>query len=121
MKKGANIQLNDNEGKKPQDVTPQKLSMPQPPIKKRRMRGGDEERINKNLSAEFNALSDSNGSGNEGGFNAEESLSEFDQADDPYDNYSPPDPKKKNNKRRRKAAAKVAVKKTPLRVESRYL
>lgn len=120
LKKGANIQLNDNEGKKPQDVTPQRLIMPQPAMKRRRMRDGDEERINKNLSAEFNAvhaLSDSNGSGNEGGFNAEESVSNFDREDDPYDNYSPPDPKKKNNKRRRRAPAKVAAKKAPLRVE----
>merc|ERR1712157_239744 len=49
----ANIELNNNDGKKPKEISPQKENGGnQLPLKKRRMEE-DEHRVNKNLSLEF--------------------------------------------------------------------
>ena len=95
LKKGANIELNNNEGKKPKDISPQRGdALKQPPRKKRRME--NEHRINKNLSEEFELHADDN---NHNRNKEDDASSEF--SEDPYDNYSPPKSRNHNNKRGR--------------------
>merc|ERR1712154_541154 len=87
LKKGANMQLNNNDGQKPKDISPQKDQC-EPPRKKRRMEHEQtQQRINRDLSEEFELQTDDhnhNRKREEDGDNA----SEF--SEDPYDNYSPP-------------------------------
>jgi len=113
LKKGAKLLIQDNEGRKPQDVTPHKMKAGEPPAKRRRVDERNGERINKDLLKEFDAHAQCEAIRNGQSSNAEE------LADDRYDSYS--DPKGNSNKRKRNAAAKPteATLMTPVRRSGR--